>query len=106
MTHNPEQLTPDTEEEWRVVPYSDEMVEIVADKEVHIAFCAKSYAGRQYAAQIVADHKAAKSQALLVEALRESKSLLESSNELARVIAEPKVLGLIDAALKAAGVEG
>jgi hypothetical protein len=38
---------------YRSVPYSDEQVEIVCGKEIHVAFCARSVHGRQHAAQIV-----------------------------------------------------
>jgi hypothetical protein len=102
MTNNTAQPIPDTEGEWRVeaMPTHGWRVVDATGQEI----VADVYR-EEDAAQIVADHKAAKSQALLVEALRESKSLLTSQDELARVIAEPKVLGVIRAALKAAGVE-
>jgi hypothetical protein len=58
---------------WRVVPYSDEQVEIVCGKEIHVAFCARSVHGRQHAAQIVREHNA---HAQLVAALRYTRDKL------------------------------
>jgi hypothetical protein len=57
----------------RSVPYSDEQVEIVCGKEIHVAFCARSVHGRQHAAQIVREHNA---HAQLVAALRYTRDKL------------------------------
>jgi predicted metal-binding protein len=53
----------------------------------------------QIAAQIVADHKAAKSQALLVEALRECQTFLENNTHEQRGVYK-SLLDTVDAALK------
>lgn len=93
-------LTPDTEEEWRVVPMDIHGWAIFDKDNAEIV---SNVYSEEIAAQIVADHKAAKSQALLVEALKFSARVIIHSNPAGGVYAP--VLQRIRAALKAAGVE-
>lgn len=109
MTHNTAQPIPDTEGEWRTVEtinrssIVDEFGELVA------IGCGKSVRQRrEHATQIVADHKAAKSQALLVEALRALKERAEFSLSTPGMVrgrdALKNAIEAASAALKAAGV--
>jgi hypothetical protein len=98
MTHNTEQPIPDTEGEWRVSTYDESVILATGDARV-IARCGSP----AIAAQIVSDHKAARSQALLVEAAGAALSLLRNigTGKWANTPAGDK----LRAALKAAGVE-
>jgi len=89
-------IAPDAEGEWCVHNRRD----VVTSDDRYVAFATSD----KHAAQIVSDHKAAKSQALLVEALQDLLACSRCQNGCApddMTCATNKA----DAALKAAGVE-
>jgi hypothetical protein len=104
MTPNTAQPIPDTEGEWRVDPESIHGWRVI-DGATERRIVGEVYF-EEDARQIAADHKAAKSQVLLVEALREiieraqfaltTPGFIRGRDELQKAV---------DAALKAAGVE-
>lgn len=104
-------LPPDTEGEWIIDPHLT--CEIIANDTSKPTYLAERI-GQTYgdskevraqrAAQIVSDHKAAKSQALLVEALREILTESEFVGE-AKAPFTTWIAEKVRAALKAAGVE-
>ena len=102
MTHNTEQLT-DTEGEWIVDP------EPVHGWRVIDNTTGRKIVGNIYfeedAQRIVADHKAAKSQALLVEALSDLGEYAAALEMMLDKQSEGEPLTRAHAALKAAGVE-
>jgi hypothetical protein len=109
MTPNTQQPTLDTEEEWRVGRGGGLEIYRVYDSEGRLI--AKTRYSHD-AAQIVSDHNAAKSQALLVEALRFQRIALVDLITDFGVDGHPRLHASlanmrddIDAALKAAGVE-
>jgi hypothetical protein len=91
----------DAEGEWRYVEttYGAEVDTRPIRLRAHWDGLLESEDVRDLMRQIVADHKAAKSQALLVEAL------LAAKKHIGRKPQSPSLMPKIDAALKAAGVE-
>lgn len=103
MTHNTEQLPPDTEEEWRYEALPIHGWRILNERGAVIVCDIYS---EEIAMQIVADHKAAKSQALLVEALREITARAQIALTTPGLIkGRDGLQKAVDTALKAAGVE-
>jgi hypothetical protein len=102
MTHNAAQPIPDTEGEWRVeaMPTHGWRVVDATGQEI----VADVYR-EEDAAQIISDHKAAKSQALLVEALRDITARAQFALTTPGFIrGRDELQKAVDAALKAAGV--
>lgn len=107
MTHNTAQPIPDTEGEWRYVEtrHGAEVDTRPIRLRAHWNGMMLMADVRGLMRQIVSDHKAAKSQALLVEALLAVKEILIGCDAEWQSTRLKHLEPVIDAALKAAGVE-